>query len=571
MRRDRVSLAFLLRTGIAALAVCAPMSHANIAPQATAVTEILDLRVGLTPGRTRIVFDLSDAAAYTLLPQDDPARVVVTIPAANSAFNPDTLSLRGTPIDRIGVTRLADASMRYEFELIAGIETKLFALKPGNGYGHRLVLDLYLPPNQADTYDSNAPADVSPATQLAAVQPAPRTLRKRNPQNATKIPNPVDSGSSGEWSGSVSLQTRLFFNDPAFPKQDDQNISAAFEPEYFLDWANGDQSVAFRGFGRYDANDDRRTHADIRELYWRGEYEKIVVKVGVDVVFWGVTESQHMVDIINQTDWVEDIDGEEKLGQPMLNMDYLSQDWGTWQAYILPYFRDRTYPGEHGRLRNQPVVDKGSAIYESGDERKHVDFALRWSHYIGDWDIGVSHFSGTSRDPILLPSGTPQKPTIVPLYIQIDQTSLDVQATKGAWLWKLEALYNDNSVEDYYATVGGFEYTHFGLLDTPNDLGWLLEYHYDERDENALSNLQNDLYAGVRLTGNDIASTRLLVGVIFDLDTNSTIGNVEAVRRLGESWTLSLEARFFNDVDDDNPLYSIKQDDYIELELSRFF
>ena len=543
------------------LLISAPLTSANIGTDTA--TEVLNLRVGLTPGRTRIVFDLSEPSTYELTTLENPARVVVAIPASTSRFDPGSLPLRGTLIDRIRWAPQADTSLRYEFEVRAQIEPRLFALTPSQGQGHRLVLDLYLPT------DGTTP---EPAVQLAARDAPGRRAPTITPQNATMIPNPVSSGASGEWSGSISLQTRLFFNKPAFSRQDEQNISAALEPEYYLDWADGSQTLSFKPFFRYDANDDERTHGDIRELYWRLEHQQFMFKAGFDVVFWGVTESQHMVDIINQTDWVEDIDGEEKLGQPMLNLDYLTDNWGTWQAYLLPYFRERTYPGERGRLRNQPVVDGDDPLYESGDEEKHIDLGLRWSHYIGDWDIGLAHFSGTARDPLLIPSGSVEKPELVPLYLQIDQTSLDVQATKGAWLWKLEAIYNDNSVENYYATVGGFEYTHFGLSDTPADLGWLLEYHYDERDENALSSLQNDLYGGVRLTGNDIASTRVLAGVTFDIDSHSSIGNVEAVRRLGETWTISLEARLFTNVDDENdPLYPIKEDDYIELELSRFF
>jgi hypothetical protein len=158
--------------------------------------------------------------------------------------------------------------------------------------------------------------------------------------------------------------------------------------------------------------------------------------------------------------------------------------------------------------------------------------------------------------------------------MQIEQTSLDVQATKGAWLWKLEAVYNTNDLEDYFASVAGFEYTQFGLFDSAADLGWLLEYHYDERDEDSLwslSALQSDVFAGVRYTGNDIAGTRVLAGVIVDIDNQSTFGNMEAIRRLGEAWTISLEARFFSNIDKSDPLYPLREDDYIELELSRYF
>ena len=49
--------------------------------------------------------------------------------------------------------------------------------------------------------------------------------------------------------------------------------------------------------------------------------------MGIDKVFWGVIESRHLVDYINQTDGVEDVDGEDKLGQPMINLG-LQRDWG---------------------------------------------------------------------------------------------------------------------------------------------------------------------------------------------------------------------------------------------------
>ena len=42
--------------------------------------------------------------------------------------------------------------------------------------------------------------------------------------------------------------------------------------------------------------------------------------VGAAKVFWGTAESRHLVDIINQTDAVEDIDEEDKLGQPMVKV-----------------------------------------------------------------------------------------------------------------------------------------------------------------------------------------------------------------------------------------------------------
>ena len=375
---------------------------------------------------------------------------------------------------------------------------------------------------------------------------------------------------SGAWSGCVSLHARIFFQSPKFAEQRDQNVSTAFKPEYYVDWADGTQQFGFSPFFRYDAQDDQRTHADIRELYWQAERERITAKAGIDVVFWGVTESQHLVDIINQTDLVENIDGEEKLGQPMLNVDYLS-DWGNWNAFVLPYFRERTFPGKHGRLRTEPAVSTSNPLYESGSEEKHVDFALRWSHNIGDWDLGLAHFTGTGREPYLQVDTSGGGMRLVPYYPQIDQTSLDVQATKGAWLWKLESIYNQNNLDDYFAYVGGFEYTTFGVGGSPADLGWLLENQYDERGDEAPNGLASDIYMGLRLTANDVASTMALAGIIYDTDTEAVFGNIEASRRLNEDWSLDLELRFTTNTDDDQNLYFVESDDYLGIALRRYF
>ena len=48
--------------------------------------------------------------------------------------------------------------------------------------------------------------------------------------------------------------------------------------------------------------------------------ENYETKIGVRKDFWGVTETVHRVDILNQTDSVDGFDGEDKLGQPMINL-----------------------------------------------------------------------------------------------------------------------------------------------------------------------------------------------------------------------------------------------------------
>ena len=82
-------------------------------------------------------------------------------------------------------------------------------------------------------------------------------------------------------------------------------------------------------------------------------------------------------------------------------------------------------------------------------------------------------FSGTSREPRFAPSGDVS--SLRPVYDQIDQVGIDLQYTKDAWLWKLEAIVRDGSSHSFAAAVGGFEYTRYQVRGSSADVGLLLE------------------------------------------------------------------------------------------------
>ncbi len=392
---------------------------------------------------------------------------------------------------------------------------------------------------------------------------------------ALSLPNVVQAG-DWDFSGSVAGELRVFPNAPAFDEQDDTRFSPsiAVEPEVVYEWSGGDDRITFVPFARLDAHDDNRSHVDLRELNWLHVADDWDSVIGVDKVFWGVTESRHLVDIINQDDAVEDVDGEDKLGQPMLNLN-LFRDWGTLSGFVLPGFRERPFRSNDARLRGGLPVDDDNATYESNAEEYHVDFAVRWAHTFDDLDVGIAHFHGTSREPRLLPRVNDDgRVVLVPRYDQIDQTSLDAQLTKDAWLWKLEAISRSGQGDRFFATVAGFEYTIFGLLDSNADLGLLAEYLYDGRDEDDAPAVltDDDFFLGARATLNDEQDTTFLIGGIVDRDTQSTSFSVEAERRIGQHWKAELEGRFFVNVDDEDLILNgIRDDDVITLRLTRFF
>ncbi len=372
-----------------------------------------------------------------------------------------------------------------------------------------------------------------------------------------------------EFAGNVDLAVRVFTKEARWSGQDDSMLQPSIAASADMRWRGDDARASIIPYLRYDAVDDERSLADLREAYWAREADSFELLLGSNTVFWGVTESVHLVDIINQTDAVADIDGEIKLGQPMINLE-LQRDWGLVGAYIMPWFRERTFAGENGRLRTPLPVDTDDARFESSDEEKHVDLALRYSHYFGNVDIGLSLFNGTSRDPVL--QQNEDASALIPFYAQIDQFGLDLQYTGDAWLWKLEAIARQSTTDRFNAAVGGFEYTFYQLADSASDVGLILELQYDGRaDSEPLTLADNDLFAGIRLALNDTQDSDLLAGVGYDLETSETYLNVEAERRLGDDYVIELRARFFTNSEPGDTSYAIESDDYLQLQLSRYF
>ncbi len=375
----------------------------------------------------------------------------------------------------------------------------------------------------------------------------------------------------GEWasSGELALELRWFPDSPAFADQfDGAQPSATLEPELRWRSANGRHRLELAAFGRYDGRDAERTHGDLRAAAYRYVGDGFELLAGVSRVFWGVAESRHLVDVVNQTDAVEDVDEEDKLGQPMLQLA-VERAWGRLELFALPGFRERTFPGRAGRPRPPLPVDVERPRYESGAGDRRVDWAARWSRVAGGWDLGAHLFHGTGREPSFEPA-TGDRPgrrgTLAPVYRVTTQAGVDVQYTRGAWLWKLEALARDGHGETFGAAVAGFERTWFQIGGSAADLGLLVELHRDGRDATAPPTIfDDDTFLGARLALNDVQSTQLLAGAVIDHDDRSIAALIEAERRLGHRFTLELEARLFSSRDPFGELAAFDRDGFVTL------
>ena len=388
---------------------------------------------------------------------------------------------------------------------------------------------------------------------------------------AVCLTSTVFSSSSLTLSGNGSYETRVFISDSDSGASHHFSNSISLSPELYWEWANEKYTFLFSPFLRIDQKDPDRTHLDIREFtYSINEYDW-ELRLGLRKLFWGVAESNHLIDVINQSDSVENLDLEDKLGQPMVNLAFI-RDWGSIDLFVLPFFRERTFVGVEGRPNVSSILRGKEAEFESAAKRNHVDFAIRYSTYTDNLDLGLYHFWGTARSPrIVTRVREGNLMDLIPFYEIAHQTGLDAQLTYGNTLYKLELLHYHSDFGAYFAGVGGGEYTFVGIGETSMDLGILAEYHWDERGTSGPSIFNHDLFGGFRLAANDVNDTQVLAGFITDINNRSTMLNLEASRRLSNFWKVELEVRLFVDASRSDPSYGLRDEDYIQLELFRYF
>ncbi|HIO12161.1 MAG TPA: hypothetical protein EYN13_01225 [Methylococcales bacterium] len=375
-----------------------------------------------------------------------------------------------------------------------------------------------------------------------------------------------------EVSGYGGVESLGFWESPLENQQRAHYLSAVVEAEFYHEWDNGRESLVFVPFFRWSEHDDRRTHFDIRELNWLKAADRWELRIGIRKEFWGVTESQHLVDIINQTDVVENLDTEDKLGQPMINLALIDPSGGTLDLFLLTGFREAVFPGTQGRLRLSPRANTEQAYYEHKGIERHLAYAARYTRSVSQWDFALSFFHGTSRAPrFLMTKNNNGDDQFTAYYEQINQGGLELQFTDENWLWKFESIVREGQGRTYFAGTGGLEYTWFDIFSSGADFGVLVEYLYDSRGFNAPVFYQDDFMTGCRLTLNDIQSSELLAGLIIDRRRKTQSYSIEGSRRLGDNWKMALELRMLTQVTENDFTYSLRKDDQLRFELSYYF
>ncbi|MEW6354455.1 MAG: N-acetylmuramoyl-L-alanine amidase [Pseudomonadota bacterium] len=146
--------------------------------------EIKGVRIWPAPDNTRVVFDLAAPVDYRLARHSGPDRIEIAI--GNGRFDKTipAFNAKQSFLTKLEAKSFA-AGVTITVELKDGVQAKVFALKPNQEYGHRLVLDVF--PEKISAASSK------PASSGKSAKPDPAP-----PEPAREIVIAIDAGHGGE-------------------------------------------------------------------------------------------------------------------------------------------------------------------------------------------------------------------------------------------------------------------------------------------------------------------------------------------------------------------------------------
>ncbi len=371
-------------------------------------------------------------------------------------------------------------------------------------------------------------------------------------------------------SGHVAADGRAFARSAKYPGQDrGDGVSLVVEPQLEVKSEDGVHDATLRPFYRLDPNDEKRSHADLREGSYKLSVGHFQAGLGAGIFTWGVLESYKPTDVMNQTDFVEATDGSQKLGQPYGSIGWVGSS-AALRLYYLPYFRDRTFQGIRGRPRFSVPIDTDDPIFATRARRWQPSGAARFTLNLGDFDLGAGLFTGLSREPRFIAELSTGQ--ISPRYDLMQQGSVDAQWTLGALVLKAEGfarLWGD-SLRAFAGGGGGADYTFFKLIGDA-DVSLAAEFLFDTRPVDAPPTFfDHDGFLGVRIAANDPSSTEVLAGALVDVIDQSTFAKAGISRRFGEHWRVSADLNVF--LGPRGKLESaFLKDDYAHARIAYFF
>ena len=369
-------------------------------------------------------------------------------------------------------------------------------------------------------------------------------------------------------------EVRLFHKDEAYKNQKN-TYSTTLKTELFVDFQKN-LNLVVEPIYRYDLYDKNRSQLDLAQGYLIHYKDKFEIKLGISKVFWGITESKNLVDIINMHDLTNG-KPKTKLGQPMVNYSIISDKYGYFDYYYMPLFIKSSEIGSKGRLRLPLPKERDDNYLEGGVGKKQPSWAFKWEKNYNYYDFSVQFFRGNGRISSTISKIDSNGLKYYSGYERITQLGTFIQRTYGPLILKFEGIRrngqrNAKSIrKNYFSSVFGLEYVITRAFNKVWDFNMYIEYSNDERNNDSNDYLQNDLFSGAKIYFNDTSGTELTLSKTTDMDGGGNTGLIDISTRLTDDTRLTLEYNAYWAVNLKDSLYSFRRDNYFGFNLKKYF
>lgn len=360
----------------------------------------------------------------------------------------------------------------------------------------------------------------------------------------------------------IAVTARHFFNDSN--RIDDVSLYSFSKGVELKTDASGSVSEfkwRLSVYASFDDKDEDRRYADFREATLTYDWHELSFTAGFTRMFWGVSESINVVNVINQADIRDNINGKEKMGQQHFSVQY-NGDASELQVVYMPVFREQVFGLRPSFLL--PISDR--AKYEDG--HKEGGWAARFKQYGDQSEWAIGYFSGTRRIPNLVISSATQ--TVTMFHPQTTNILFDGIYLGDTFSPKLELKLGRELGKHFYSANIGIEYPVYPDMWNLNELTFVAEYLKDSRGLEAETIGQDDLFVGAKGVVGTQSEFRLLFG--HDLETSSHYFELSGQYRFNDYARLTFQAVGGIDVTkNDRLLYPLENEKYTTIKIHYAF
>ncbi len=387
-----------------------------------------------------------------------------------------------------------------------------------------------------------------------------------------------------EYRGHIGLNSQAYLKRPS----DKHAQNFTLEQELELSYTYGNFQAGTRIYAQEDAHDldedheNGRSYARLDELFMKYELENGLLFAGKNIRFWGALEAFNVADTFTTVDFRSDLLDEQREGAWNVAYSYFTETGelsliiklyeNPWQMskypYVYYFFPEFIHYDSDLKREESGFYPTLYLKYSGSTEWEYpLDYAFIVQHGYDSQryftsDAPLNGVNNRFRANAYLVDKALTYHTLV-----VDNTLFKLEAS-AAHVRDEQVMLGGLHVEDYYHLGVGFEHTLIGVYNDA-DLGLIGEYYrYDTfkhgddiADDLALfQTFQNDIFVGVRYSVNDMDSSSLLAGIVFDTQYAEQSYQIEYETRLFDTVSLKADYSYINPSDSQQTAYAMLQE-----------